>query len=109
MEKCLGFQDTLFDNESMEELKESLFIMHLFKIIHFDIKPGNIMFSRHYNKYVLIDFNLSDFPDIELGKKAEMTFRGTVKFCCPEMVHNFLTAKNEVKKVDPYYNDVFCL
>jgi serine/threonine protein kinase len=34
--------------------------MHLLKIIHFDIKPSNIMFSKSYNKAVFIDFGISD-------------------------------------------------
>ena len=40
-------------------LKEQLRIMHEFKIIHFDIKPENIVFSRYYDKLVFIDFGFS--------------------------------------------------
>ena len=109
MERCLEFQDRSFGNQNHQQLKECLLMMHFFHIIHFDIKPGNIMFSKHFNRYVLIDFNLSDVSNHQLGKKVQISFRGTVNFCCPEMVQNFLASKNQVKKVDPYYNDVYCL
>ena len=43
--------------------------MHLFKIIHFDIKPANIQFSKIKNKFVFIDFGLS-FHSLRVEDKA---------------------------------------
>jgi serine/threonine protein kinase len=33
--------------------------MHILQIIHKDIKPANIIFSKSYNKLVLCDFGIS--------------------------------------------------
>jgi len=40
-------------------LKKSLLKLHLFNIIHFDIKPDNIGFSNHFKKWVFLDFGLT--------------------------------------------------
>jgi serine/threonine protein kinase len=82
--------------------------MHSLQIIHYDIKPDNIMFSGSLNKLVTIDFNLSDITDFQMGLKFPIPFRGTINFCCSDMVQNFVLGKNP-NLVDPYYNDVFCL
>jgi serine/threonine protein kinase len=82
--------------------------MHSLGIIHYDIKPDNIMFSSTLNKLVTIDFNLSDITDIPIGRKLPLPFRGTMNFCCPDMIQNFVLANNP-KPVDPYYNDIYCL
>jgi serine/threonine protein kinase len=35
--------------------------MHSINIVHGDIKPGNIMYSKTLNKNVLIDFGTTEF------------------------------------------------
>jgi serine/threonine protein kinase len=42
-------------------------MMHLLKIVHTDIKPDNIMFSKAFNKLVFIDFGLSDIIKQKMG------------------------------------------
>jgi serine/threonine protein kinase len=59
--------------------------MHSLGIVHYDIKPDNIMFSRTLSKLLMIDFNLSDITSFPIGKKVPIYFRGTINFCCPEM------------------------
>jgi serine/threonine protein kinase len=83
-------------------------LMHSLGIVHYDIKPDNIMFSRTLSKLLMIDFNLSDITNFELGGKYIIPFRGTINFCCPDMVNNFVLGDNP-NYVDPYYNDVYCL
>jgi serine/threonine protein kinase len=46
-------------SELLEELKDELRLMHKLKIIHFDIKPDNIVYSHFFNKPVFIDFGFS--------------------------------------------------
>ena len=45
--------------KSREALKESLRVMHSLHIIHKDIKPHNIVYSKSLGKCVFIDFGLS--------------------------------------------------
>ena len=55
--------------------------MHSFHIVHQDIKPPNIMFSRRYNKTVFIDFGLSAIIEEPLGYKTLTNFVGSWNFC----------------------------
>jgi len=66
---------------SPSELKTSLSLLHSFNIVHFDIKPDNLMFSRAHNKNVFIDFGLSEIVDAKLGQKCVMNYRGTLDYC----------------------------
>ena len=38
-------------------------------LIHFDIKPENILFSPSRQKYVFIDYGLSDIVHSQRGQK----------------------------------------
>ena len=57
MEMCQEI--TQIDSSIIFELKKGLKIMHQHHIVHFDIKPDNIMFSPHFKKPVFIDFGFS--------------------------------------------------
>jgi serine/threonine protein kinase len=46
--------------EAIRQIKYSLKLMHHNQIIHFDIKPENIMFSPHFMKPVFIDFGFTE-------------------------------------------------
>lgn len=59
--------------------------MHMIKLIHFDIKPANILYSNHYQSPVFIDFGLSEIVNSSEGEKEYMSFRGTYEFCSKEM------------------------
>jgi serine/threonine protein kinase len=67
-------------------LKQELEIMHCFKIIHADIKPENVAFSYKLGKAVFIDFGLSLISKEKVGLKTNISFRGSPKYCCPEML-----------------------
>jgi len=41
-----------------EDLLSALRKIHLFKLMHLDIKPDNICFSSTFNRYIFIDFGL---------------------------------------------------
>jgi serine/threonine protein kinase len=107
MEKCFNFSEKAH-NYRCVDLKQGLFLMHHLKMIHFDIKPENIMYSSKFHKFVIIDFNLSDITNIKLGTKIKIGFRGTINYCSPDFVHNFLIP-NEARLIDPYNNDIYCL
>lgn len=81
--------------------------MHKFGLIHFDIKPDNLMFSPTYEKAVFIDFGLSELVHIQVGQKMLVSFRGTLSLCSNDMIAAFATSEKNM--IDPYYNDVCCL
>ncbi len=62
------------------------------------------MYSRCYDKNVLIDFGVSEIINQEWGEKTLASFRGTYEYCGQEMKDIFLT--KETKLVDLYRNDV---
>ena len=55
--------------------------MHRLNIIHYDIKPENIIFSKAFNKAVFIDFGLSEIIEEKIGLKTFGGFRGTPNYC----------------------------
>jgi serine/threonine protein kinase len=55
--------------------------MHSYHIIHYDIKPENICFSKEYNKAVFIDFGFSEIIKELCGLKTYTNFRGSPNFC----------------------------
>ena len=105
MEKCLPL--TIQTRNIFEQMRINLFILHHFRIIHFDIKIDNIMYSKLQDKYIFIDFGLSDLLKESMGYKYLLGFKGTPNFCSPEMS---LAFGSEFKfSIDPYYNDIHCL
>ena len=92
--------------EQEEGLRRDLSLIHSFKIIHFDIKPENIVFSPHYKKPVFIDFGFSEIIKEGRGFKTFSVFKGTPNFTSPEMLS---IMNEEASFVDLYYNDAFGL
>ena len=65
------------------ELMKSIHLMHKLNIVHFDIKPDNIMYSPAQGKVVFIDFGLSELVEIGVGQRMKINFRGTLDCCSP--------------------------
>lgn len=42
--------------------------MHYFNITHNDVKPSNIVYSHSYNKFVFIDYGLSEINLHKIGQ-----------------------------------------
>jgi serine/threonine protein kinase len=79
MEECVKIHNVT--EEHIASLKQSLRLMHSFKIIHFDIKPDNFLFSPYFRRPVFIDFGLSEVIIEELGWKSLVKFRGSPGYC----------------------------
>lgn len=56
-------------------------MLHLIQLIHFDVKPENIGYSRHFKKFVFLDFGLSKMIEESQGNKSFTKFRGSLYFC----------------------------
>lgn len=66
----------LSESESLsivDHIADALEYLHSRKINHLDIKPGNIMVSRHDKKITLIDFGVSKQYDLESGEATTTT------------------------------------
>jgi serine/threonine protein kinase len=94
-------------HSKFEQIKSSLFNLHLLKIVHNDIKPENIMYSESTNKLLFIDFGLSEYINKPIGHKKSTKFIGTYKYSSPEMQK--LLFYNETGLIDLYYNDAYSL
>jgi serine/threonine protein kinase len=55
--------------------------MHSLKVVHRDIKPDNIMYSKSFKKHVFIDFGGSVLLKESIGEKSLTKFLGTTGFC----------------------------
>lgn len=60
--------------------------MHSLKVVHRDIKPDNIMYSKSFKKHVFIDFGGSILLKESIGQKSLTKFLGTTGFCSQEMM-----------------------
>ena len=66
----------LAESEAVEYVRQAasaLEYLHQRKIMHLDIKPGNIMLRRKDNRVVLIDFGLSKHYDEQSGEATSTT------------------------------------
>ena len=59
--------------------------MHSLQIIHYDIKPDNLMWSKEFSAPVFIDFGGTTFINEKLGHKTLTKFIGTMGFVTTEM------------------------
>lgn len=70
-------------NKHFSALKTKLQLLHRMGIVHVDIKPDNIMFSRGRKDLVFIDFGFSKAIEEPLGFKSSTLFAGTFEYCSP--------------------------
>ena len=68
-----------------KQLLEMLSMMRKLHLVHGDIKPANVLYSRGLKKLVLIDFGLARFVREKPDQKTETYFRGTPNYVGEEM------------------------
>lgn len=105
MERCASYSKCKLDEARIaRRLKYCLKLMHSFGLIHKDIKPQNIAYSKTTKDLVLIDFGMSKVVLEQLGSKSLTCREGTPNYMSPDM--HELTGKG---MVDLYYNDLWAL
>lgn len=90
----------------IEELKQSMSLLHKLNITHNDIKPENIIFSPSLNRLVFIDFGLSQSHQQPVGYMKMESGKGSLHYCCDDM-KKLMLANNAAGYVDMYYNDIW--
>jgi serine/threonine protein kinase len=81
MEVCEEICGKYFNLNSQLDLKALLRRIHLLNVVHLDIKPSNLMFSKISNKIIFIDYGLSEIIHQNIGKNTMISFRGTPQYC----------------------------
>ncbi len=81
MESCRKYSEINITEGDLKHIKLSLKKMHLLDLIHFDIKPSNLMFSDTLQKIIFIDFGLSSIIKQKIGQKTLTGFKGTLAYC----------------------------
>lgn len=64
----------------MNQLKDSLRLMHSFQIVHRDIKPDNIMWSDCHEKFVFIDFGFCCAIKEKINELTLTDYCGTFEY-----------------------------
>ena len=60
-------------------------IIHSLKVVHRDIKSGNVLYSNSLQKFIFCDFGLTNVVKEDIGYKTKMKFAGTYTFVTPEL------------------------
>lgn len=105
MERCCLEEEVVLRDETRNNLRNSLRILHSLHIAHCDVKTNNILFSPSFRKLVFIDFGVSRLLSETPGYTTPTRFVGTLETSSPAMAA--LLATNQVGYVDLYYNDAF--
>jgi hypothetical protein len=62
------------------------------------------MYSRLFNKNIILDYGVAKFISEKWGEKSLSFFQGTYEYCSDEMKELFF--RNEITKIDLYKNDI---
>ena len=84
------------------QILEALKYIHKCKIIHNDIKQGNIVVDANLD-IKLTDFSVScTYANFDSDDLVEFPFMGTSKYICPEILGHVQMAVKEACKIDLY-------
>ena len=85
-----------------QQILEALEYMHKCKIIHNDIKQGNIVVDANLD-IKITDFSVScTYANFKPDDCVEFPFMGTSKYICPEILGHVRMAVKEACKIDLY-------
>ena len=85
-----------------KQILESLQYIHRCKIIHMDIKQGNILIDSDLN-IKLTDFSVScSYAEFDLGDVVKLPFVGTKRYMSPEIIERIQLKIKECQKIDIY-------
>ena len=85
-----------------KQILEGLKYIHRCKIIHDDIKQGNIVIDSNLD-IKITDFSVScTYANFEPDEKVAFPFMGTSKYICPEILNRTLMPIREACKIDIY-------
>lgn len=83
-------------------LGKCLVFMNKQKMVHGDLKPGNILYF--INEDGEINFKIGDFGEGELKVGSKLTVRGSVKYFSPEMNYSYL---NNIDMLKSEKSDIY--
>ena len=82
-----------------KQVLNGLKYMHINKIVHFDLKPKNLVMDKYLNVKI-IDFSVSlDYKDIKY-KSIKLQFRGTDYYIPPEVNKKEIINVKDLVKID---------
>lgn len=91
-----------FANYLSKPILESLDYIHRCKIIHMDIKPGNILIDSELNPKI-IDFSAAcSFAEFNNEDIVRFPFIGTGKFIAPEIIERLTIKMKYGEEIDVY-------
>jgi serine/threonine protein kinase len=64
----LDHKEIQYSEQLEEDLIENFRLMHSIKLMHRDIKPNNILYSKRRQKHIFCDFGISHFVNENVGK-----------------------------------------
>lgn len=91
-EKFLDILETMDAKEVQNYIKNLLIALshvHKFNVIHRDVKPGNFLYNRKTNQFILVDFGLAQ--ECKLHSKSKVNGNSIKRKPIPD--HNLQTSK----------------
>ena len=89
-----------------KDTKQNLAVLHFLQLIHKDIKPASILWSKKFKKFVFANYTLAQYVKTGPNIPTETYYEGTPEYMSPDMK---VIKEGNVGLVDLYYNDAFAL
>ena len=93
---------------ALPQLIEAIIAINRAGYAHYDIKPDNMLYDSNQNKYILIDFGLSDL--VKEGYTNDY-YKQPYTFWPPDMTDNYMTITNSIERkllsYDPKFKQWF--